>query len=70
MKIYFTQWFEYKVKPVRTGIYQRLGTNYQITYSYWNGKKWGSSASIPKYAFQMKEFPSISQHLYWRGLTE
>lgn len=62
-----TQWF-YNEVPARKGVYQRLFRSIQdITYSYWDGKRWYLTSKSPTKAAENKKASSF-QNIPWRGL--
>lgn len=62
-----TPWFDWKVKPVREGVYEVFGPG---SYAYWNGKRWGWLADSVARADMHRAMVGASQYKPWRGLTK
>ena len=62
-----TPWFDWAVKPVRKGVYQVFDASW---YAYWNGKRWGWSATSVEKADMYRATGGASQYKKWRGLTK
>ena len=63
-----TPWFDYTVKPVRKGVYERLLPGGSVFFSHWNGEFWGLGVSSPEEARLYRNKPSFYNHGRWRGL--
>ena len=64
-----TPWFNYIVKPVRKGIYERKFHGRQSHWSRWNGKHWCLFCGTREAAAK-ETMKSMYQNLPWRGLAE
>jgi hypothetical protein len=75
MKPKLTRWISGSVKPAHAGVYQRDyrvargDRDVGITYSFWNGTRWGTFGETPENAVQWGQLGSAYQDLPWRGLA-
>lgn len=65
-----TQWF-FDEKPVHNGVYQRHHFG-EVTYSYWDGKRWYLTTESPDRAERHGRNKHVSnfQNIAWRGLCK
>lgn len=67
-----TPWYPGTVKPVRSGVYQRLydnGDGSIAKYCYWTGARWKTWHDTPHLAM-LVEAISLFQELPWRGVVK
>jgi len=67
-----TPWFAAGTQPARKGVYEvkpamkGSGPRFQ----YWTGRTWRLRKSDPRYAFEMRKYPTNFQNPEWRGLAD
>ena len=62
-----TPWFPSKVKPVRSGLYERRIPGVGIRYAWWNGMWWGGFAMRRDHAVANQTFKTAHPYGQWRG---
>lgn len=73
-----TQWFDGGLKPVREGVYERIGEDLSeliFPFYYWNGMYWTAACgetpeSAADASVWAKSRRSVCQDWQWRGLAE
>lgn len=81
--VYFEQTltgWHFAERPRVQGVYRRrhmlyrnsIGdTMFGYAFSYWDGRRWGSDATTPTLAFQVRQYASPWQFkVPWQGLSE
>ncbi len=66
-----TDWYSYKVKPVRSGVYEVMGGGRHRSYAYFDAehKYWGPYEPSVWHAHLMRYYVSTNQNKTWRGLA-
>jgi hypothetical protein len=68
-----TKWYPPEVKPKRRGVYitQTQASKVRDSetfFQYWSGTFWKARSGTICGADSMKEFNSIHQEVYWKGI--
>ena len=64
-----TDWFTHQIEPARKGVYQRIDSCGNVTYSLWNGRFWCMNSDNFQRAKEITlgtGFPELK----WRGLAQ
>ncbi|QIM51581.1 hypothetical protein [Hydrogenophaga crocea] len=64
-----TPWFPGETKPVRIGVYERLGNDGRTARSKWDGEYWLGGARTTDEAASVTS-RALWQNLPWRGLKQ
>ena len=64
-----TDWFAHQINPVRKGVYQRIESRGNITYSLWNGRFWCINCNNFQHAKETTLRTGLPE-LKWRGLAQ
>ena len=70
-----TDWYPPNIKPVRRGVYiTRTKANMvhesETLFQYWSGTYWKARSGTICGADAMREFKSIHQDVYWKGISK
>lgn len=67
-----TAWYPAHIKPARVGVYLTHSSSdgEWKFFQYWNGRKWGGSASNEWFAYVRRDEQTEFQRVQWRGLAE
>lgn len=62
-----TEWYPPEIKPKRRGVYITR-THGETFFQYWSGTYWKARSGTICGADSMREFKSIHQEVYWKGI--